>query len=180
MLDFVTRKDLAESPPYYRGRWPYFAEAVRMISMISGCEDFEAENVLEVGPFKLPLVRGCHTMDNQDHGIPRTYKHDAGNTPWPISNCSYDLVIALQVFEHFEGRQREAWQEVRRIADWAVISLPHLWPEGTGKGHAGISLDTIVDWTGQQPVTSTIVPAPGTILTRIVCLFDLNASLAHS
>jgi hypothetical protein len=180
MLQFVTSKEVATAAPYYRGRWPYFAEAMTMIRSIPGASDFDAENVLEIGPFQLPIVHGCHTMDNQDHGIPRTYKHDGGNTPWPISNCAYDLVIALQVFEHFNGRQREAWGEIRRIADWAVVSLPHMWPKGRDLDHEGISLETIIGWTGQQPVQVSIVPTPGSTLTRIVCLFDLRSSLAYS
>ena len=174
-IRFVTQAEMkALGDRYYVGRWTYFADAIRLAQQVPGIEQFTPADVLEIGPYRLPIVPGCDVLDNMDHGIPLAYKYDARQTPWPIMCGRYRLVIALQVMEHFDGKQPEAWQEIRRIADWAVVSVPHLWPISHGEDHANISLDTLTRWTGQIPVESIISPTPGSPLTRLVCLYNLK------
>lgn len=178
MLTFLHQSDIeALGDPYYAGRLTYFQAAARLCRQVPGSIKFTPSDVLEVGPYRLPLVPGCDVLDNADHGIPVTYKHDGSQTPWPISNKRYRLLVALQVWEHFQGRQQAAWREARRVADWVVLSVPYEWPDGTGEGHAHINKSTLRLWTGQFPIISIIVPS--TIvptMSRIVCLYDTRTT----
>jgi hypothetical protein len=174
-IQFVTKADMdALGDRYYVGRWQYFDDARRLFAQIPGVQNFVPSDVLEIGPYRIPLVKGCDVLDNADHGIPVTYSHDASETPWPIMCNRYRVMVALQVWEHLNGKQIEAWWEARRVADWAVVSVPHLWPVSHGEDHANISLDTMTRWTGQVPVESIISPTPGSPLTRLVCIYNLK------
>lgn len=156
---------------YYRGRWPYYAEAIRQLHGITGIH--AADQVIELGPYLSPIVRGCHIMDCVRHGPEATYLHDADCHPWPVANKRYRAFVGLQVLEHLADK-RAAWEEIRRVAAWAIISLPFKWPLRT-KSHASIARRTIYDWTGQIPVTSKIVQTPGRPdLPRIVNTYRLD------
>lgn len=175
MLTFIEKQDIDEQQdPYYLGRIGYFAEAINLIRRIPGVEQFSPSDVLEIGPYRLPIVPGSDAMDNEDHGAEVGYKHDASISPWPIETGRYRLLIALQVWEHLRGRQAKAWLEARRVADWAVVSVPYMWPEPTTKDHAGINLITLRSWTQQEPVLHKLVLSPLTPLYRLVCLYDLG------
>ena len=54
----------------------------------------------------------------------RIMVHDATRIPWPIGADRYDLFVALQVFEHLGSAQPAVFDEVRRVARHAIISLP--------------------------------------------------------
>ncbi|HUX17299.1 MAG TPA: hypothetical protein VMW52_12560 [Phycisphaerae bacterium] len=148
------------SDPYYAGRWPYMAAAC---GMIAGLEDFAA--VLELGAYKLPLVPECDTMDIRQDLQP-TFVHDARRTPWPIRDGAYDLFIALQVWEHLDGRQVEAFREVKRIARSAIISVPWQWPDRFG-AHAKIGESVLSAWTDGTPGRfDCLIEGP---LPRMIC-----------
>ncbi len=175
MLEFIRKQDVdALQDPYYLGRLGYINEAINMVRRISDVGDFSPADVLEIGPYRLPIVSGCDVMDNQEHGARLEYKHDASCTPWPIPSGRYRLMVALQVWEHLGGKQREAWQEARRVADWAVVSVPFMWPESTGADHANINMHTMDHWTIQSPVMRQLVLSPLTPLFRLVCLYNLK------
>ena len=178
MLTFIQKEDflaLQLQDPYYEGRGGYFAEAIDMVKRIPGVDEFQPSDVLEIGPYRLPIVPGCDVMDNMSHGLPVTHKHDASETPWPIETGRYRLMIALQVWEHLGSKQREAWQEARRVADWAVVSVPYMWPESTGLDHAHIDLLTMDRWTRQKARLHQLILSPLAPLYRLVCLYDLKA-----
>ena len=68
------------------------------------------------------------TLELPDLEVPaKVIIHDARRTPWPMEDDAYDLFVGLQVFEHLVDSQNAAFQEVRRIAKHAVISLPIDW-----------------------------------------------------
>lgn len=166
MLKFIAEPDL-QIAGYYQGRWNYMASAIGMVQDLAG--DAEAAQVLELGPYLLPLVKGCHTMDIRPEANP-TFLHDARRQPWPIKHGTYRVFIALQVLEHLgppEGdAQVDAFAEIRRVCRGpVVISVPYRWPASQG-WHAGIDEAVIERWAGRAPdrcfVDSSTFP-------RIVC-----------
>jgi hypothetical protein len=147
----VRWKEFVERGPYWNGRWPYTRAALRMARAA------RARSVLEIGPNGLPLHDMADTMDVA--GEP-TYRHDAGVVPWPIADRHYDLVMALQVWEHLEGRQVEAFGEVRRVARFAVLSFPLGWDRPEDPTHHGITRETVMRWThGLVPLDEVLIGA---------------------
>lgn len=158
---------------YYKGRWPYLAEAVRQLRAIPGIEEASPHDVLELGPYQSPIVPGCHIMDNMFHGPLLTHIHDANHIPWPVQDKRYLAFVGLQVLEHLEDK-RAVWEEIRRVANWAVVSLPLRWPPRTGD-HAGINRRLIHQWTRQRPADVKVIPMPGRPdLPRIVMTYNLS------
>ena len=151
---------------YSRDRWEYMRQARLMVESIAGWR------MLEVGPRRIPLGRGGWRMDIEDYGLFPTQIHDAGVAPWPYDDDTMDVVVMLQVLEHLQGRQREAWAEVRRVGRWAVVSVPYKWPEKAEPGHGGIDETTLQEWTGQNPKRFAIVgEAP---FRRLVAKYNLE------
>jgi hypothetical protein len=111
---------------YYVGRWLYFQEVIKMV------EEINPSSVLELGPALFTLVKDSDVMRKPEidlWGVPSNmqtteYLHDATKAPWPVCK-KYDLFIALQVFEHLVDSQIQAFQEVKRIARYAILSLPY-------------------------------------------------------
>lgn len=143
---------------YYLGRWVYLQEVIKMINEI------KPDSVLELGPALFTVVKNADIMrkpETDDWGIPseirsREYLHDATKTPWPVDDKKYDLFIALQVFEHLVDSQIQAFQEVKRIARYAILSLPYKWNCPTDNAnypeHHMIDENTILGWTkGEAP-----------------------------
>ena len=127
-LTFITREEYLRGEGrgrYFKGRWAYASKVIGKIRTLDG-----VERVLELGPGPggRPIVNGADTMGRTlpcDKNC--KFIHDARIVPWPFPDKSYDLFIALQVFEHLRGRQREAFAEVRRIAHRAILTLPFQW-----------------------------------------------------
>jgi hypothetical protein len=147
-------------------RWDYLQVACRMIQNIP-----HAVCVLEIGPGTLPVVKNSDTMDIQQWGKkPPKFLHDATVIPWPFKDKSYDIAVALQVWEHLGNKQTIAFNELRRVARFAVLSVPNNWP---GKGsHSGITLNTVRKWIGKTRILEHIVV--GKKFPRLVMLFDLS------
>ena len=82
---------------------------------------------------------------------PKEYLHDATKIPWPIIDKEYDMFIALQVWEHLLGKQKEAFREVMRISRMAILSFPYMWdcPKDNANypEHHMIDEKIIADWT---------------------------------
>ncbi|MCL1951346.1 MAG: hypothetical protein FWF60_00815 [Oscillospiraceae bacterium] len=160
-MDCITFDDFTAlsrpNEPYYAGRWAYFREVIRMVGEIG------PRSVLELGPALFTVVKGSDIMRKPEidvWGAPANvksieYLHDATVTPWPVHR-KYDLFIALQVFEHLVGCQAQAFQEVRRIALHAILSLPYKWDcpvdNANYPEHHRIDESTILGWTnGEAP-----------------------------
>jgi hypothetical protein len=169
MLDFVTEADLTIAD-YYRGRWNYMQAAIEMLRDLAG--DVEAEDVLELGPYLLPLVRGADTMDILLEANP-SILHNAKQRPWPIADGRYGAFVALQVLEHlgppWGDEQTHAFGEIRRVCHGPVIiSVPYCWPSTQG-WHGEIDERIIERWAGIAPDRSFV---DRTTYPRIVCAWD--------
>ena len=87
LLSYDDYKKLLEGPhaAYYRGRWAYYKEVIDIISGL------EIENVIELGPGYLPIVKNADLMlspDEDQFGRPeraagKVIVHDATTRPWP-------------------------------------------------------------------------------------------------
>lgn len=135
---------------YWQGRWGYLSTAIWWMG------EGPTGAVLEIGPYKKPLLETADVLDVRPYaGAGRTtYAWDAAKTPWPIRDDRYDLVIALQVWEHLGDQQRAAFAEVRRIARRAILSFPYRW-HCPGDCHHAIDDAVIADWTLQTRPTRT-------------------------
>jgi hypothetical protein len=130
----------SEKIPYYVGRWEYFSEVIKLVIKE------KPTKVLELGSYLYPIVKNSDTME-KNSAVPHiTYYHDATNIPYPIKDSAYDLFIALQVWEHLGGKQRDAFREVMRISKMAILSFPYKW-NCPGNLHHNIDENVIADWT---------------------------------
>lgn len=72
-----------------------------------------------------------------------------------ILNKQYDLLIALQVWEHLDNKQTRAFRELKRVAKRAILSFPYEWTGGEQKpshrAHRDIDKALISDWTLNIP-----------------------------
>lgn len=152
-MEFVTHQDFlkavgkAQDKNYYHvsDRWNYYKAAIDIIRRHG-----PFEKVLEIGPAWVPVIVNCDILDNTPSRLIPTYQHNVKTIPWPIRDNHYDLVIALQVWEHIYNRQIEAFSELRRVAKAAVMSFPLNWkcrqPLECANCHCGITEQTIRAW----------------------------------
>ena len=153
---------------YYEGRWEYFSVVLRMI------EDIHPNRVLEIGPGWMPVVKDADLMyapEEDQFGRPdsahgQIFIHDATQKPWPFEDCVYDLVVALNVFEHLDNKQSRAFREVMRITRHAILTVPFGWTGGESKWmhriHRDIDRELVKDWTlGIEPCEIVEIPRVG-------------------
>jgi len=170
-------KELEKLDPYYKGRWHYYKKVVDIL------EGLSFDSCLELGPYKRPMVEGADVIDKDRYLDGLTYQHDANRIPWPVQDGQYDLFIALQVWEHLE-RQREVFEEVRRIAKMALLSFPLNWHR-PGDIHHGITEEKIAEWTNQvKPKRKFVVRGWNVSLKhilknsycikRLICFYDFR------
>lgn len=142
----------AGEKPYLEGRWEYYGETIEIARRLN------PKSILEVGPGSLQLFPGADSLDRWKKHKP-TYRHDATIVPWPIADKAYDLIIASQVFEHFNGRQREAFAELRRCCQYGLVSIPYKWKTSKWDNHIGLTDETMKSWTdGAEPNAVSVVP----------------------
>jgi hypothetical protein len=135
---------LQRSHPYYHARWPYLSEAIRISARV------KPQRVLELGPYMRPLYSGSDVIDQVVHNPsePPRWVHDATVAPWPVPSRSYDLFVALQVWEHLRDSQVDAFGEAGRVATWGLLSFPLEWNlKNAGDCHHGITMSKIREWT---------------------------------
>lgn len=177
-MELMTRDDfdaLLEGPQrkYYMGRWEYFSVVLGII------QHLDVTTVLELGPGYMPIVRDADIMlgPEEDHfGRPKnvrgkTIVHDATIKPWPIQDKAYDLLVALQVFEHLDNKQSRAFREVMRVSKRAILSFPYSWQGGDPKWmhrlHRNIDGELIRDWTlGRKPLQIVEIPRTGSEFSK--------------
>ncbi|OQB20381.1 MAG: hypothetical protein BWY11_02451 [Firmicutes bacterium ADurb.Bin182] len=173
-MEFINEIDFQEllgGPlgKYYEGRWAYFSEVVNIVRETEGID-----SVLEIGPSFRTIVKDCDIMvkpENDVWGRPqkyvrKIYEHDARDIPWPIRFKEYDLFIALQVWEHLEGKQKEAFKEVMRTCRMAILSFPYMWDcpkdDANYPEHHMIDEKIISEWTlGIEPEKVVKIPRTG-------------------
>jgi len=163
----ISKKDLVGK--YWDNRWEYISYVISILP--------EVEKVLEIGSNGVPIVKDCDTMDIvQFDGL--TYLADA-REPFHFKNKEYDLLIALQTWEHLYddekhsigSRQKEAFKEVQRVSKEAIISFPYKWTVRMRKDdcHYNIDEEKIAEWTGNLPYKSKkIIESLGGRRNRII------------
>jgi len=147
-METVTKNDFDKiliKDNWFKNRWSYFRPVIEMVKEIN------PSSVLELGPRNFPLVKNSDVMDKYKHLPKIKYLRDATDIPWPIPNKKYDLFIALEVFEHLGDKQKEAFKQVIRISNAAILSFPYKW-HMPGNVHHNIDKKKISDWTlGTKP-----------------------------
>ncbi len=170
LMTYDDYEKLLEGPrgKYYIGRWEYFKEVIKVIQN----ENFSS--AIELGPALSPIVKNSDVIINpleDQFGKPdktrgKVFTFDATTKPWPINEKKYDLLIALQVWEHLDNKQSRAFREVMRISKTAVLSFPYNWEGGEEKpshrAHRSIDKELIEDWTlGIKPEKIIEIPRTG-------------------
>ena len=188
----ITQKDLIScirNKSYLDGRWLY------MKKVISFVQKKKYKTCLEVGPSSLPLFHDSDILDvEQLCKRPLTYQHDCNEVPWPIKSNTYDVAIALQVWEHLLNH-RNAFGEISRVAKTVILSLPYKWhikDKWKRKWRKGKSLSTrrikiahcnidkrlILRWTGVKPTSALLVHRVRDGKTKgkrhIICFYERN------
>ena len=130
-------------------------------------EKQKAERVLELGCAGLALFHGSDTMDVAVETQP-TFLWDATETPWPIADKTYDVFVALQVFEHLLGKQQAVFAEVMRVSRQAILSVPFKWKDTNLPDHNDIDERVIAQWTLGVPSRSTHIVSRNRKRMRII------------
>lgn len=167
MLDFINYEDFKagaalDQAYYVPSRWEYMNCVAGLVrEHLPG-----AASVLELGPHKFPIVKGCDTAGlNREHYAGMTHCFDAGKKfPWPVDK-KYDLFIGLQVFEHL-AEKRSAFKEVERIASSAVISIPYKWRCNPDNCHHMLDENSMLEWSGGRKPDVSII-----ITNRLISLY---------
>lgn len=123
LTEYIDRETFLNAPgrhKYFRDRWGFTS---MVIERMRAMEPIGKVLELGPGPTGMPIIKGSTTMDHMPKFNP-TVLYDARVVPWPFGAKEFDLFVALQAFEHLNGRQRAAFDEVRRVANRAIITLP--------------------------------------------------------
>lgn len=152
--DIINKMEIDDH--YYYNRWEYYKEIIEIVRRLD-----KIDTILELGPYKSPLVENEDVMDISDDfvdfyplSINAFYKHDCSVLPYPIEDKQYDLVIACQVLEHLgiNGQQIKVFDELERISNKAIISLPYMWFIPYMRDHHRIDENVIDYWAnGREP-----------------------------
>lgn len=63
-------------------------------------------------------------VDISSHNLPNFLRWNLEQTPYPFGDKEFDVVFASHVLEHLRDWSN-ALEEMKRIADWVVIAIPH-------------------------------------------------------
>lgn len=144
---YLTKQDFDNlTNPYFAGRWEYLSVAIGLMQSVN------PTSILEIGTNGFQLNTKSETVDIV--GSP-TYQRDITNIPWNLPQ--YDLVVALQVWEHLGTSQLKCFLEARRHSQRLLLSLPLLWDCPDDLIHHNIDRDKIREWTNDETPTTEIV-----------------------
>lgn len=133
-------------------RWSYHAESITILERLK-LDD--PTSVLEVGTMGAPIVSGSDTLDLADRwdfpGKNPTITHDARDTPWPIQDEAYEVLVALRVYQHLAPSQKEATAEAFRVAKRVLIVVDQHYENPVLPDSKGISRDAFIRWVGRPP-----------------------------
>jgi hypothetical protein len=162
----------------YRGRWPYMAVAGAAARRL--IERDGLHSALELGPNRRALIVNADVLELHDRpdleAEGRVIIHDARVAPWPVGDKAYDLFVGLQVFEHLTGDQRVAFNEIRRVARHAILSLPIDWDmKDPAHSHHMLSREHAQTWFDPIVPTDVLVGNPGPKARMVFVFEDLPA-----
>jgi len=130
-------------------RWEYMKPVIEILK----AEKFK--RILEIGAYKINYTNISRNMDVEADFIDPDNQHlesfiqNAGDD-FKMPDKYYDMVLACQCFEHFEGKQAKAFQEVQRTSKQAIITIPWHWNCPSDKNHHNINEEHCVKWFGQD------------------------------
>jgi hypothetical protein len=137
-------RKIEKANPYFKGRWEYFKEVVKMV------EKIDPIKVLEIGSVGCKLVKDSKVLDitNQYNGIKYEvdYLLDITKDLDKVKE-RFDLIICLQVLEHLGNRQQSVFSGLLERGDNIIISIPYLWTDKSELSHYNITDDIIKKWT---------------------------------
>jgi len=128
-------------------RWKYISMVLEEI------ENINPRTMIEIGTNAIALSDFSDSINLKSVNVDtnninnKNYLFDAKNTPWPINDKEYDLFVAMQVLEHLEPKQKEVFDEIKRISNYCILTLPYLWNVPNDKLHHNISDEVIKNWT---------------------------------
>lgn len=132
----------------WHGRWKYMWPVINEMRIINPA------TILEIGAYKINLTNISDNIDlkykfiDKNNLNNKVYIQDATTLPWDMPDKYYDVVVALQVFEHFKNNmQNEVFKEIMRVSKSAILSFPYLWNKPRDKMHHMITKETIDKWT---------------------------------
>lgn len=135
----------------YEGRWIYLNKVIEEIEII------KPKTILELGANKINLSTFSDNMSlsvndiDLDNKNNKTFIKDATIVPWSeIKNKEYDLFVSLQVFEHFEGKQKLVFNEIKRISKYAILSFPYKWNKPDDYMHHNLNENVINYWVNDE------------------------------
>jgi len=165
--------ELKRQFPYYKARGRYMSVASALVDELSA--RYGIGRALELGAHRRPIATGADVMDLAL--VPGLTGHGEliianATEPWPFPAKSYDLFVALQVFEHLGTGQPDAFREAVRVARHAIISLPIDWTMADPTNcHHGITQDRALDWFAPLAPTR-IVLGNGGRRRRVIFVFE--------
>lgn len=156
----------------WNGRWGYIQPVLNELELIS------PKTILEIGAYKINLSNISDNMDLEYDFIDvanlnnKIYIQSAEDLPWNIPDKYYDVVVALQVFEHFENKkQSEVFNEVMRVSKNAIISLPYMWNKPEDQMHHMITEEIMQKWTNNVAPEKAIQVNTPDSRKRIIYIF---------
>lgn len=168
-----TLNDVYWTSSWY-GRWGYIHPVINELQLIN------PKTILEIGAYKINLSNISDNMDLEydfidvDNLNNKTYVQSAEDLPWNISDKYYDVVVALQVFEHFENKkQSQVFSEIIRVSKNAIISLPYMWDKPEDKMHHMITDEMIQKWTNSVIPKKVIRVNTPDSRKRIILIFKM-------
>lgn len=137
------------------GRWDYHERAIEIVKSL---QISEADQILEMGTMGASLVVGSHTLDCDKlwdfPGKKPTYNHDARKLPWPIADASYELFVALRVFQHLAPVQHDCFNQVKRVARRLILVVPSSYQNEVHPSSRGVTYSDLLEWNnGVVPTT---------------------------
>jgi len=175
---------LADDARYYERRWDYMEAAIRVSARVSD----QVLRVIEIGPYQVPMFFGSTVIDKKpmlSRGAiaalapKEIIAHDITEPDWPVPPVSGDwpsLAVALQGWEHLEGKQVQAFEELKRHATFALLSFPFEWKTADPNDcHRDVTRDIIESWTpGAKVMHEEVCAKPSPKRKRLIRLYDLR------
>lgn len=154
--------DAVAKDPYFKNRWSYFEPIYGLLA------EMDPYSMLEAGANNYPLY-----TDSTSVGLAPSEHTDVVadiTKTLPFRDKEFDVYMALQVWEHLEGGQREAFSEARRVSLRVVLSFPYRWENSEDTTHYNLDDTVFESWVG-KPSRRIMIPSK-TRHCRVVYIFE--------
>lgn len=166
MIKFITKKDYekkCKEDSYFFKRWNYYNETIELAKSLN------PSSILELGCSSFPLCLDSCRIDAVSHEQ-INYVFDCTIIPWDF-NEKFDLLICLQAFEHFSNKQNQVFNQIKKLVNKAIISVPYKWYK-PNNCHHDIDENTLFEWFKEKPILEKIVVDYS--VKRLICLYDFT------